>query len=184
MGGRDFGRDAPGLRQAHITRWIVHAALRHGQTATTGAGLGVHAFEGTLLRRGGQLIQIHARNLGSECRIREQDREHAQRRRKILDDDLGAQLVEIELAHEVLRQRFWAVEKEAAAVLCRGFRDDAIGDDLALRGQQGGIAGLPILEHGDQFGRGNGFQKHKLEFRMPTCGAFAHGVDTRACKGR
>ena len=53
---------------------------------------------------------------------------------------LGAQLVEVELSHQIARERARTIEKKAAAVLRRRFRDDAIDDDLALRREQGGKA--------------------------------------------
>ncbi len=57
-----------------------------------------------------------------------------------LDRHLGAQLVEIELLREVVGQRFRAIDEEAAAVIRAGFDHEEIGDDLALRRQQRGVA--------------------------------------------
>ena len=66
------------------------------------------------------------------------DRHHAEHLGQVLDDDLGAQLVEVELLHQRRRQRARAIEEEAAAVRRLGLGDDAIDDDLALRGEQRG----------------------------------------------
>ena len=69
-------------------------------------------------------------------------RHHAERLRQVLDRDLGAQLVEIELFHQRRGKRARAIEEEAAAVLGLGLGDDKIDDDLALRRQQRGKARL------------------------------------------
>ena len=73
-------------------------------------------------------------------------REHAKTVRQILDNDLGAQLVEVKLLHEIASQRPRAIEEEAAAVLRWRLGDDEIGDDLALRRQQRAEARRPGLE--------------------------------------
>ncbi len=65
---------------------------------------------------------------------------------QILDTDLGAQLVEIELVDQGRRERARAVEEEAAAVLGRRLDHDAIDHDLALRRQQRGKA-RPLGRH-------------------------------------
>ena len=67
-------------------------------------------------------------------------RHHAERRRQVLDRDLGAQFVEVELFHQGRSQSSRAIEKETAAIPRRGFDHDEIGNDFALRGEQRGIA--------------------------------------------
>ena len=64
------------------------------------------------------------------------DREHAERLRQILDDDLGAQFVEIEFFDERRAERARGVEKKPAAVRRRRFDHDEIRNDFALRRQQ------------------------------------------------
>ena len=63
-------------------------------------------------------------------------RQHAHAVGEVLHRDLGAELVEVELVGEALRQRTGQVEQEAAAVAGRGLGDEEIHDDLALRRQQ------------------------------------------------
>ena len=63
-------------------------------------------------------------------------REHAERLRQILDDDFGAQFVEIEFFDERRAERSRGVEKEAAAVRRRRLGHDEIGNDFALRRQE------------------------------------------------
>ena len=58
---------------------------------------------------------------------------HAERLGQILDDHLGAQLVEIEPLDKRRGERARAIEEEAAAVAGRRLGDDEIGNDLALR---------------------------------------------------
>ena len=77
------------------------------------------------------------------------DRHHAERLRQILDDQLGAQLVEVEPLHQRGSERARAVEEEAAAVGGLGLDRDEIGDDLALRRQQRGKAGMAGLDLAD-----------------------------------
>ncbi len=74
------------------------------------------------------------------------DREHAERLGQVLDDDLGAQLVEIEPLHQRRRERARAIEEKAAAVGGGRLRQDEIDDDLALRREQRGKAG-PLRRH-------------------------------------
>ena len=62
--------------------------------------------------------------------------EHAQNCRQILNDYLGAQLVEVEFFDQRRGLRLRNVEKKPAAILCRRFDDDEVGNDFALRRQQ------------------------------------------------
>ncbi len=55
---------------------------------------------------------------------------------QILDDHLGAQLVEIEPIDAGFGERFGDIQEEAAAVLSGRLGNDHIHDDLALRRQQ------------------------------------------------
>src|SRR5262249_35143072 len=70
------------------------------------------------------------------------DRQYTQGLGQILDDHVGAQLVEVEPLHQGRRQRAWAIEEEAAAVGGVRFRQQKIDDDLALRREQRGKDGL------------------------------------------
>ena len=70
------------------------------------------------------------------------DRQHAERLGQVLDDHLGAQLVEVEPLHQRRRQRARAVEEDSRRRRRRRFDDDEIDDDLALRREQRGKAGM------------------------------------------
>ena len=70
------------------------------------------------------------------------DRHDAKRLRQILDDHLGAQLVEVEPFDQRRSERARAIEKKAAAVGRLRFPHDEIDDDLALRREQRAKSGL------------------------------------------
>ena len=63
-------------------------------------------------RRGSAIAQAESGRAGAVP-----DRQHAERLGQILDDHLGAQLVEVEPLHQRRRQRARAIEEIAAAVL-------------------------------------------------------------------
>ena len=78
------------------------------------------------------------------------DRDHAELVGEIADRDLGAELVDVELVGERLRQRAGNVEQEAlAAVGRRHLGDQEIDDDLALRRQQRAESGLARMQLAD-----------------------------------
>jgi hypothetical protein len=80
------------------------------------------------------------------------DRHDAEHLRQVLDPDFGAQLVEIELIHKRARERLRDVEEEATPIVRRCFGHDEIADDLALRGEQRGVARPAGRDHGDIVG--------------------------------
>jgi hypothetical protein len=78
--------------------------------------------------------------IGSECTA--VDRGHDRSRvGQVLDNDLGAQLVEHQPAGKIGQHGARHIDQEAAAILFRQRDDEEIDDDLALRGQQRAIAG-------------------------------------------
>ena len=105
------------------------------------------------------------------------DRQNAEHLGQILADYLGAQLVEIELLHEVAGERPRTIEKEAAAVFGCRLCHNAIDDDLALRRQQCAEAGLYRANLGD-IGRQKPIQK------CPGVGAhdFDHAAIGEKCR--
>ena len=62
---------------------------------------------------------------------------------QILGDHPRPQLVEVELGDEHGRERAWKVEEKAAAIFGRRFDDNEIGNDLALRREEGAKARRP-----------------------------------------
>ena len=80
--------------------------------------------------------RIGERQIGLHRRLAVPHGQHAHAVGDVLHRDLGAQLVEAELVGEVLRQRAGRIDQEAAAMAGRGFGDQEIGRDLALRRQQ------------------------------------------------
>jgi hypothetical protein len=57
--------------------------------------------------------------------------------RQVCHRHLGPQLVEAELGRELIGHRPRTIEQQAAAVAARGFGNQKVHDDLALRRQQG-----------------------------------------------
>ena len=127
----------------------IHAAARHAERdavrviglgvgqrrAEVGGGLGGEFGwqDGARAERGkarigiGQAVFAQARTVPHG--------HHAERRREVLGEDLGAQFVEIELCQGLPREPS-GIEKKAAAIRPVAFGGDQIHNDLALRGQQ------------------------------------------------
>src|SRR5262249_53466053 len=80
--------------------------------------------------------RIGERKIGLHRGLAVPGRDHAHVVGKVLDRDLGAQLVKAELVGKVLGQWPRAIDQEAAAMAGWCLRDQEVEDDLALRGQQ------------------------------------------------
>ncbi len=105
------------------------------------------------------------------------DGHDAQHLGQILDDRLGAQLVEIEPVYAGFREGFGDIKEEAAAVRTRRLGNDHIDDDLALRRQQRRKTGV-VRRHPADIG---GQQAVKKTARVLACDLDDAAIRKQCC---